>query len=66
MTHWKLRKIPTALKSGDRIIFSSGMGGENQVVTVDMVTESFGTAEIHTDELDFPILVTTTNTVKFA
>lgn len=66
MGSWSVRKVPTALQSGDRIIFSAGMGGEGETVTVESVSEAFGTASIHTEELDFPIEVLTINTVKFA
>lgn len=64
--NYSVRKIPTALKSGDRIIFSAGMGGDNQVVTVANVVEDFGIAHIYTEEYDFSIEVLTNNTVKFA
>lgn len=61
-----VRKVPTALRAGDRIIFSAGMGGENDIVTVTTIEEDFGTASIWVEEYDFPILVLTNNTVKFA
>jgi preprotein translocase subunit YajC len=61
-----VRKVPAELKAGDRIIFSAGMGGENDVVTVTSVTEDFATSYIHVDEYDFAILVSPHNTVKFA
>lgn len=61
-----VRKIPSALRAGDRIIFSAGMGGQNEIVTINAVEESYGIAYIYTEELDFAIEVLTNNTVKFA
>lgn len=61
-----IRKHPTALKTGDRIIFSAGMGGDNQVVTVDFVYEEMGIVQIHINESGSPIEVLSHNTVKFA
>jgi hypothetical protein len=61
-----VRKHPSALKTGDRIIFSAGMGGDNQVVTVDFVYEESGIVQIHTNESGSPIEVLAHHTVKFA
>jgi hypothetical protein len=62
-----IRKVPEALASGDRIIFSQGMGGTGEVVTVESVTyEGFDVYHIHTDEVPFPLEVLTHNTVKLA
>jgi hypothetical protein len=62
-----IRKVPEALTSGDRIIFSQGMGGTGEVVTVKSVTYGDGgIAYIHTNEKPFPILSLIDNTVKIA
>lgn len=62
-----IRKVPEALVPGDRIIFSQGMGGTGEVVTVKSVTyRGEAWAYIHTDETTFPIEVLTINTVKLA
>jgi hypothetical protein len=66
MSNWKVRVRPILLVPGDRIIFSAGMGGEGEVVTVESVSQALGTASIHTEELDFPIEVLTHNTVVLA
>jgi hypothetical protein len=54
------------LHPGDRFIFSAGMGGEGQIVTVETVTMVLDTAMISVEEFDFPIESLTHNTVKLA
>lgn len=61
-----IRVRPILLVPGDRIIFSAGMGGQGEVVTVQTVSQAFGTASVYTEELDFAIEVLTHNTVKIA
>lgn len=43
------------LRPGDRFIFSEEMGGEGEAVTVESLSDSFGTVSIETEELDFTI-----------
>lgn len=63
---WTIRKKPAELNKNDRIIFSAGMGGVGQVVTVDHIETVDDIALIHTDEIDFAIEVLMHNTVKLA
>jgi hypothetical protein len=56
MDGWQVRKTADALLPGDRIIFSEEMGGEGEVLTVDGISNSFGTIEISTEELDFELM----------
>jgi hypothetical protein len=53
---WQVRKTADALTPGDRIIFSEEMGGEGEVLTVEGISNSFGTIEIATEELDFELM----------
>jgi hypothetical protein len=61
-----VRKVPTDLRSGDRIIFSPPMGGTGETVTVESVSQAVALkmAFIHTKEVASPIEVLFQNTVK--
>ena len=61
-----VRLRPMLLVPGDRIIFSGGMGGRGQTVTVEKVSLVLDTAMILVEEMTEPIEVLTHNTVKLA
>lgn len=52
------KKKSRELESGERIIFTEAMGGEGEILTVEEVTDSYGTIEIHVEELDFAVMAT--------
>jgi hypothetical protein len=54
-TGWTVRKAAMLLTPGERFIFAEDIGGEGEVLTVVSATDTFGTTEIETEELDFPI-----------
>lgn len=54
----------SALEPGDQFIFARSIGGEGEVVTVVAVTNSYGTLSIETEELDFSIDVTSTQSLS--
>jgi hypothetical protein len=48
-------KPASQLRPGDRFIFAEDMGGEGEAVTVESLSNSYGTVSIDTEELDFTI-----------
>lgn len=66
MTRGSIRKVPADLRNGDRIIFSTPMGGSGEVVTVDFISLSADMARVYIQESPgVPIKVLPHNTVKF-
>jgi hypothetical protein len=66
VSDWNVVKAADSLRQGDRVIFGEEIGGEGEVVTVESISNHFGTTEIQTEELDFTIDVIGSQPMRMA